>query len=78
MVAPGDVHVHVYMGGLQYWVCGKDMLWQDASLGCKHPQYGRRRVLSHRPPHSDKLPSWVANSTLVTYKSKARQEAKMI
>lgn len=69
----GDVHVHVWDEGIQYWVFGQEGEWRAARVGSPHPTYGKSRVLSHRPPHTTKLPAWVLDTTLVNYRSRARR-----
>lgn len=69
----GDVHVHVYMGGRQYWVVMVGEVWKEAEEGAPHPTLGKGRVLSHRSPHIN-LPNWVLQTTLNTYRYRDRKQ----
>lgn len=69
--ASGDIHLHIFMGGVQLWVY-KTGKWVAAQEGDPHPVLGKSRVLSHREPRNKKLPNWVLHSTLVTYNSRKR------
>lgn len=71
--APGDIHLHLYMGGLQYWVWEGDG-WVEARVGFAHPVIGRTRVISHLSPQDTKLPTWVLNTSLSTYNSRKRSD----
>lgn len=69
----GDIHLHVWSEGVQYWVWQGEE-WVDAEVGFRHPLIGKTRVLSHKTPQETKLPSWVLNSTLSTYKSRDKED----
>lgn len=69
--AAGDIHVHVFMGGVQLWAFNDDK-WSAAQEGDPHPSFGKTRVLSHREPRRSRLPNWVLPATLVAYQSHAR------
>lgn len=68
----GDVHFHVFMGGISYWVYEKRG-WVRAEEGHHHPVFGAKRVLCHRVKDKTRMPNWVLSSTMVTYHYRARK-----
>lgn len=75
--SPGDVHFHVYMGGVQYWIVGTRMKWVKAKLGDEHPNIPGR-LLSHRAPHNLKYPNWVLAATYTTYIARDRRKKERL
>lgn len=64
--SPGDIHFHVFMGDVQYWVVGTQLAWVEINLGEEHPSI-RGRLLSHRSPYNTRYPNWVLPATHASY-----------
>lgn len=71
--SPGDIHFHLFVGGVQYWIVGKRRSWVRAQVGDEHPTLAGR-LLSHRPPQASKFPNWVLASTYTTYIARDRRK----
>lgn len=76
----GDIRMHVYDGGHQFWVLttvpASDpprLAWTAAQQGMAHPTRGRGYCLVLK---QDKKPAWLKSDTAKTYKQRTAREAK--